>query len=289
MTAKNAKNAAAKPKGPHPSAFHPHAREEDVQWSGSRLPATFEWEFPARLLPTRRDQASETLSDAMDKALVEAIRASYAQAAPGAPTEPMARAQQDFFATYGQFLSHSIGANDIKVSCGRGCDRCCHHYPTSIHALEIALLYQHLRTRPDLDALIAQCRTRVDDFEGWKDFTEETYPDRTTAAREDLALEHYYDERNRCPFLGTDGACTVYEHRPLTCRMYIATSDPSYCEAENVTDDAADIFTIPPDESIAARLQRLDRAVDYWGHHPDLYRSLVKLHEWHSRWETREG
>ena len=38
------------------------------------------------------------------------------------------------------------------------------------------------------------------------------------------------------------------------------------------------------DESIAARLERLDRAVDYWGHSPDLYRSLVKLHEWRRRW-----
>jgi Fe-S-cluster containining protein len=279
------KSAPAKPKGPHPSALHPHASLEDVQWSGNRLPATFEWEFPARLLPTRRDESSERHSDAMDEALVKAIRASYAQGTPGAPTAEMAAAQQEFFAAYGQFLSHSIGANAIKVSCGRGCDRCCHHYPTSIHALEISLLYQHLRTRPDFEDLIAQCESRVEDFEGWKAFADETYPKRTPSAREDLALEHYYDERNRCPFLGGDGACTVYEHRPLTCRMYIATSDPHFCEAEHVTDDGADIFTIPPDESIAARMQRLDRAVDYWGHHPDLYRSLVKLHEWHLRWD----
>jgi uncharacterized protein len=28
-----------------------------------------------------------------------------------------------------------------------------------------------------------------------------------------------YDERGRCPMLGADG-CTIYEHRPRTCRTY---------------------------------------------------------------------
>lgn len=278
------KNAARKPKGPHPSLLHPHARAEDLQWNGDRLPPTFEWEFPARLLPTRRDARSEELSDEMDRALVAAIRASYEQTAPGVPSAGMAEAQRSFFDAYGRFLSYSVGANAIKVSCGRGCDRCCQHYPTSIHALEIALLHRHLAERPDCDALIEACRSRVEDFEGWKEFCEETYPERTPSEREDLALEHYYDEGNRCPFLGSDGACTVYEHRPMTCRMYLASSDPSFCQPEGITDPEADIFTIPPDESIAARLQRLDRAVDYWGHHPDLYRSLTRLHDWHRRW-----
>ncbi len=29
-----------------------------------------------------------------------------------------------------------------------------------------------------------------------------------------------YDERGRCPLLDDGGCCTVYAHRPLTCRMY---------------------------------------------------------------------
>jgi hypothetical protein len=29
-----------------------------------------------------------------------------------------------------------------------------------------------------------------------------------------------YDERGRCPMLAADGTCTIYEHRPRTCRVY---------------------------------------------------------------------
>lgn len=29
-----------------------------------------------------------------------------------------------------------------------------------------------------------------------------------------------YDERGRCPLLDEGGRCTIYEHRPLTCRTY---------------------------------------------------------------------
>lgn len=284
MTPKNRKTAAPKPKGPHPSSQHSHARDPEASWTGSRLPADFEWEFPARLLPTRRDAESESLSDALDAAALEAIRLSYAQTRPGLPDPELAAVQERFHDLYDRFLSYNVRANSLHVACGRGCDRCCRHYPTSIHALEIAHLYRHLKERPDLEALMQQCRDRVADFEGWTAFCEETYRESGSSEREDLALEHYYDEGNPCPFLGGDGACTVYRHRPTTCRMYLASSPPEVCEPESVTSPEADIFTIPPDESIAVRLKRLDRAIDYWGHHPDLYRSLVRIHEWHARW-----
>lgn len=283
MSSRLPKTASKKSKGLHPSDT-PESEATDGGWNGKRLPATFEWDFPARLLPTRRDEVSERWSDRMDETLVDAIRASYAQTGPGTPTAGMLRAQREYHDAYGQFLSHNVAANSIHVSCGRGCSRCCHHFVTSAHALEVLSVYENIRLRPDLDSLIEACRKRVEDFDAWKEFCEETYPERTPAARDDLALEHYYDERNPCPFLESDGACGVYLDRPMTCRMYLASSPPEYCEAEKVTDDNADIFTIPADESVAVRLERLDKSVDYWGHSPDLYRSLARLHEWRRRW-----
>lgn len=282
MSSKSPKSGPRKPKGPHPSELNPPQKLST--WNDSRLSASWEWDFPARLLPTRRDAVSESLSDRMDALLLQAIRESYAQASPGSPTSGMTQLVHEFHEVYGQFLHHNVEANSIHVSCGRGCSRCCHHFVTSVHAIELLCFYEAIRHRPDLEELMEACRKRTDDFEGWKEFCEETYPDQTPAKREDLALEHYYDERNPCPFLAADGACGVYMARPLTCRMYLASSAPEYCEAENITDLKADVFTIPPDESIASRMERVDRAVDFWGHSPDLYRSLVRLHEWRKRW-----
>lgn len=276
------KTASAKPKGPHPSANAQVAQAG--AWDGTRLPATFEWDFPARLLPSRRDAVSEECSDAMDRALVEAVRESYAMPGPGAPTAGLLRRQLEFHEAYGRFLRHNLEANSLRPSCGRGCDRCCHHFVTSVHALEVLSVYERLRARPDLETLMEQCRSRVGDFEGWEVFCDETYPERTSSERDDLVLEHYYDEGNPCPFLGADGACGVYEDRPLTCRMYLATSPREYCRPELVTDEGSDIFTIPADESVASRLERLDRSMDYWGHSPDFFRSLARLHEWRKRW-----
>ncbi len=285
MSSTSPKSAPKKSKGIHPSKDKLHSLHLDRHgWTGKRLAATFEWDFPAKLLPTRRDEVSERWSDRMDLALVDAIRASYAQPGPGAPTEAMLHAQRETHDAYGQYLAHNIAANAIQVSCGRGCSRCCHHFVTSVHALEVLSVYENLRAQDNLEALMQACQKRVEDFDAWVEFCEETYPERTPSEREDLALEHYYDERLPCPFLEDDGACGVYPDRPMTCRMYLASSPPEYCEAENVTDERADVFTIPADESIAVRLERLDRSADYWGHSPDLYRSLVKLHEWRRRW-----
>jgi len=222
----------------------------------------------------------------MDKLVLEAIRESYTMPGPGAPTPAMAAAQLAFHDAYGRFLHHNLEANSVHVACGRGCSRCCHHFVTSVHALEVLCLYEAIRNRPNIEELIEECRKRVEDFEGWEEFCKENYPERTPEERDDLVLEHYYDEGNPCPFLAGDGACGVYEVRPTTCRMYLASSPKEFCEPDKVTDDEADIFTLPADESVAARLERLDKSVDYWGHSPDLCRSLVRLHEWRTRWTT---
>jgi len=248
-----------------------------------RLAASFEWDEPARLLPTRRDAISEACSNRLDGILQRALQESLAMG-PGAPTEALLASQREFHEVYGQYLSHNLEANRIRPSCGRGCSRCCHHYVSSVHALEVLAIYEQVRLRSDLNPLMEACRSRAKDLDGWEEFCEETYPERSADDRADLALEHYYDEGLPCPFLNEGGACGIYEDRPLTCRMYLAVSDPSFCEPERLTQEASDVFTVPPDESVAARIVQLDEAIDYWGHTQDLFRSLSKLHAWRMRW-----
>jgi Fe-S-cluster containining protein len=42
----------------------------------------------------------------------------------------------------------------------------------------------------------------------------------------------YFTERNPCVFLTPDQRCSVYDGRPLTCRLYFVTSDPKLCHPD---------------------------------------------------------
>lgn len=39
-------------------------------------------------------------------------------------------------------------------------------------------------------------------------------------------VEGYANFSFMCPMLGMDGRCTIYENRPMTCRIYKPASDP---------------------------------------------------------------
>ncbi|MBN1309680.1 MAG: YkgJ family cysteine cluster protein, partial [Chitinispirillaceae bacterium] len=50
----------------------------------------------------------------------------------------------------------------------------------------------------------------------------------------DLLLAVFYRMRRPCPLLGDDGGCSIYEVRPLTCRIYVSFSDPQRCNPDYI-------------------------------------------------------
>jgi uncharacterized protein len=95
--------------------------------------------------------------------------------------------------------------NQPMLACRGGCAACCHLYvqvPPGVAALMAAHIATHF-SQPERDALHA----------------------RLTAAA--AAVEAAADPaklRLRCPLLGADDRCTVYEVRPLTCRAFTSKS-----------------------------------------------------------------
>jgi hypothetical protein len=100
------------------------------------------------------------------------------------------------------------GAAHVNVSCRHGCAGCC-HYEIEIMLDEGAVLADAVRggVAIDVDQLTAQ------------------------AARERKSplWNNILDPRNRCVFLGLDGACRVYAHRPAACRKQLVTSPAEAC------------------------------------------------------------
>ncbi len=99
-------------------------------------------------------------------------------------------------------------AAQIPVSCGKGCCTCC-HYEVEITSDEAAVLRDLVRAGVAVDALRLDLQAS----------RERKSPAWNTAVNPD----------NRCVFLGDDGACRIYEHRPSICRKHLVTSPAKAC------------------------------------------------------------
>lgn len=95
------------------------------------------------------------------------------------------------------------------IQCGRGCSHCCHG-PVEIGPHEAALLVRGAReTGVPLNRPLLERQSR---------YTAATWRQQPPADR-------------ACVFLGSNGACTVYAHRPGACRKLLVVTDPAFCNA----------------------------------------------------------
>lgn len=89
-----------------------------------------------------------------------------------------------------------------KIGCSAGCGSCCHQ-AVDVTIPEAILLA--LEIGRDGDPRKPEVRARADEF----------------AAR---TPEDRFKKPIRCPMLGVDGRCSVYEMRPVVCRSYYSDS-----------------------------------------------------------------
>lgn len=99
-------------------------------------------------------------------------------------------------------------AAQFPVTCRKGCSGCC-HYEVEITNEEAELLVTVVRDGCAVDE--AQLRQQA------------------ARERKDSAWLKLRVPENRCVFLGDDGACRVYAHRPAICRKHLVTSLPEAC------------------------------------------------------------
>ena len=135
-----------------------------------------------------------------------------------------------------------------RIQCRRGCSSCCYQL-FEITAIEAAYLARWLKTQPaeeqaDLKARAERYReARARLLQNWR------------GNRNLVQIEGKLPGeglRLACPALGYDGACRVYEARPLVCRKYgMPIFNPEHPDRLGACElNFQDGQTIPSDEII---------------------------------------
>ena len=134
-------------------------------------------------------------------------------------------------------------AEGNSVSCKAKCTACCHQaVPVSEAELYyIADLVDSL-PEPKRSEVRARFANAVEHFRssGWFEMLR-SRKGRTWQGAEELVLQ-YFREGIACPFL-EDSMCSIYEHRPIACREYLATSDPKNCSSPSA--EGIKLVTLP--------------------------------------------
>jgi Fe-S-cluster containining protein len=79
------------------------------------------------------------------------------------------------------------------------------------------------------------------------------------------------DQVGPCPLLDADGACSVYEHRPLACRALLSTMDPHYC--------TLDFSTLSSEEKQAFMAQLDQASVNFPTHYLAMPQQIAQAAE----------
>lgn len=152
-------------------------------------------DYESQLAPETFATFLETLSHEINVARKEI------QKAPAGP----ARAQK-----LQQLVDDEIAqGSQIEVSCKKGCSACC-HMEVEITNYEAEILNSLVSDGHPIDRnRLQQQSTRNVQDPIWK--------------------EGIRNATNRCVFLDKDGACGIYENRPVMCRRHSVTSPPENC------------------------------------------------------------
>lgn len=106
-----------------------------------------------------------------------------------------------------------------SVACRLGCSDCCHALfdLTLIEALFIKTRFDQVFSGEDRTRLID--RANVADRQTYK-LKRQAFKAHQAGRSETQVLEKMAEHRVRCPALGDDDLCEIYEFRPITCRIY---------------------------------------------------------------------
>ena len=127
---------------------------------------------------------------------------------PGRFVDRYARAAAAWQAEF----DRNLALHGDRIHCRRGCSHCCYHL-FQITEIEAAVISRAVKALPAAERADLQARAR------------DYLPRREEIMRRHGLIEAWGNlppegTRLACPALSDDGACRIYDHRPLICRKF---------------------------------------------------------------------
>ena len=175
-----------------------------------------------------------------------------------------------------------------KITCGAGCGVCCNHWPEDTYSFEVRIIADHLKKhrRGDIGRIRDVLCEDIACLERIKATVKKRFfdPNERAALGDidpyDVALSSFYQFGRPCPLLDKNGSCSIYDIRPITCRVYVSFSDPTYCRPGRILGDKALTYLLDVSKKTDGLFDRLHFMYDEFdgdtGLRSMLYRDLTK-------------
>lgn len=141
----------------------------------------------------------------------------------------------EVFSLSNELIAHALdaaGAKGLRASCERGCVSCCHQL--IVMSDHEALLLAHIvslmepKERARVKAAL-RSMLHVLEKNGLLAEMLDSHANCFTDSKRLVEVQRkYWELKLACPFL-VDGACSIYEFRPLVCRQYMVSSPRECC------------------------------------------------------------
>lgn len=139
----------------------------------------------------------------------------------GGPPGALTQALDRWWMAYDRYRQEA--KTGLDVTCREGCHWCCLDNPEVVTGVELLQVWMAARRLPDWPQVLDLARELAVEVEQIK----QRQPDRRAAQAEVRA------RGRRCMFLSQDNRCKVYGARPVACRMFVAVTEPDWCDASN--------------------------------------------------------
>ncbi len=184
---------------------------------------------------------------------------------------------------YDRYQEEVLKGSGLSISCRKGCSDCCCHWVDDVYSFEAEIVAHHIYTvMPEKVPLFLEAlKEDAAHLEHLQGVVAEKLPDEEGVPcdldERELLLSCFYILGRPCVLVDSEGKCSVYPLRPLTCRIFVSFGDPGKCDPERIDAEETETCNLDLDRKADALLEELHRRFDRFGDERGLRALLLNI------------